>query len=102
MAKRKSTGPMFKIGDKVRVKPGVIDPTYPDIPLGGWKGVVVKVMYVARPRYIVQWSLADARQCPCGLSGALRAGQQRLRRHVDETSRFGTGCRSLMAFPELR
>lgn len=56
MGKRKSTGPMFKIGDEVRVKPGIIDPTYPDISLGGWKGVVIKVMYVTRPRYIVQWS----------------------------------------------
>ena len=56
MMKGKSTGPEFKIGDKVQVKPGIIDPTYPGILLGGWKGVVVKVMYVARPRYIVQWS----------------------------------------------
>ena len=31
------------MGDKVRVKYGVIDPDFPDIPLGGWTGTVTEV-----------------------------------------------------------
>ena len=29
------TSPIFKVGDKVRVKRGVEDVDYPDMPLGG-------------------------------------------------------------------
>ena len=41
--KNKSGSPRFQVGDKVRVKPGVIDPDFPDIPLGGWSGTVTEV-----------------------------------------------------------
>src|SRR4051794_10670618 len=34
----------FKVGDKVRVKPGVNDPDFPDMPLGGWSGTVTEVV----------------------------------------------------------
>jgi len=30
----------FTIGQEIRVKPGVKDPDYPDMPLGGWTGTV--------------------------------------------------------------
>jgi hypothetical protein len=33
-AKNKSGSPLFRMGNKVRVKYGVIDPDFPDIPLG--------------------------------------------------------------------
>ena len=33
--KNKSGPPRFQVGNKVRVKYGVIDPDFPDIPLGG-------------------------------------------------------------------
>ena len=36
--------PRFKVGDKVRVKPGVNDPDFPDMPLGGWAGTVTEVI----------------------------------------------------------
>ncbi len=36
--------PRFKIGDKVRVKSGVSEPDYPDIPLGGWTGTVTEII----------------------------------------------------------
>ena len=36
--KKGSVIPRFQVGDKVRVKYGVIDPDFPDIPLGGWTG----------------------------------------------------------------
>jgi hypothetical protein len=39
-----SVVPRFKVGDKVRVKPGVSDPDFPDMPLGGWAGTVTEVI----------------------------------------------------------
>ena len=39
----KSDTPRFEVGNKVRVKPGVSDPDFPDIPLGGWTGTVTEV-----------------------------------------------------------
>jgi hypothetical protein len=39
----KSGSPRFRVGDKVRVKSGVIDPDFSDIPLGGWSGTVKEV-----------------------------------------------------------
>jgi hypothetical protein len=45
MARTKSgsVSPRFKSGDKVRVKSGVRDPDFTDIPLGGWAGMVKEV-----------------------------------------------------------
>src|SRR3954452_18471642 len=39
-----SVVPRFKVGDKVRVKPGVNDPDFPDIPLGGWSGTITEII----------------------------------------------------------
>src|SRR4051794_10231944 len=39
-----SIRPRFKVGDKVRVKPGVNDPDYPDMPLGGWSGTITEII----------------------------------------------------------
>lgn len=33
----------FRVGDKVRVKHGVKDVDYPDMPMGGWAGTVIEV-----------------------------------------------------------
>ena len=41
--KQESAIPRFKVGDKVRVKSGVNDPDFPDIPLGGWSGTVAEI-----------------------------------------------------------
>ena len=41
--KNRSDTPRFQVGDKVRVKSGMIDPDFPDIPLGGWSGTVTEV-----------------------------------------------------------
>src|SRR5271157_6267293 len=41
--KNRSDTPRFQVGDKVRVKSGVIDPDFPDIPLGAWTGTVTEV-----------------------------------------------------------
>src|SRR5271166_3932484 len=42
--KNKSGSPRFQVGNKVRVKYGVIDPDFPDIPLGGWTGTVTEII----------------------------------------------------------
>src|SRR5271165_4134611 len=41
--KKKPGSPHFRVGDTVRVKSGVIDPDFSDIPLGGWSGTVKEV-----------------------------------------------------------
>lgn len=33
----------FVVGDQVRVRHGTVDPDYPDLPLGGWAGTIVKI-----------------------------------------------------------
>src|SRR5271157_2958665 len=42
--KNKSDSPRFKVGDKVRVKYGVSDPDFLDMPLGGWSGTVTEII----------------------------------------------------------
>jgi Calcium binding len=41
--KNKSGSLRFKVGDKVRVKAGVSDPDFPDMPLGGWAGTITEI-----------------------------------------------------------
>src|SRR5215218_531721 len=43
-AKKGSVDPRFRVGDEVRVKPGVSDPDFPDMPLGGWTGTVTEII----------------------------------------------------------
>ncbi len=40
----KSGSPRFQVGNKVRVKSGVSDPDFPDMPLGGWSGTVTEII----------------------------------------------------------
>jgi len=59
MAKRKKAresdfSPKFKVGDKVRVKHGVKDVDYPDMPLGGWAGTVIEVS--GSDTFTIRWS----------------------------------------------
>jgi len=42
--KNKSGPPLYQVGNKVRVKYGVIDPDFPDMPLGGWTGTVTEII----------------------------------------------------------
>src|SRR3989304_5292679 len=42
--KRRQPAPAkFKVGDRVRVKHGITDVDYPDMPLGGWAGTIIEV-----------------------------------------------------------
>jgi hypothetical protein len=55
-AKNKSGSPLFRMGNKVRVKYGVIDPDFPDIPLGGWTGIVTEVEQAdGQITYEIKW-----------------------------------------------
>ena len=45
---------MFQSGDKVRVRHGVMDTDYPDMPLGGWAGIIAEIH--ADGMYTVRWS----------------------------------------------
>jgi hypothetical protein len=47
----------FAVGDQVRVKPGVADPDFPDVPLGGWAGTVAEVNPRSNPpTCLVEWN----------------------------------------------
>jgi Calcium binding len=46
----------FAQGDAVRVRSGVTDPDFPDIPLGGWAGKITEVEEGNPPHYLVRWS----------------------------------------------
>jgi len=53
--KRKPPAPArFAVGDRVRVKRGIHDTDYPDMPLGGWAGTISEVH--KRRMYSVRWS----------------------------------------------
>jgi hypothetical protein len=55
--RKPSAPPKFKEGDRVRVKYGVADPDFPDIPLGGWAGTITEVDQQGRfPLFLVQWN----------------------------------------------
>jgi hypothetical protein len=43
-SKKRPASPRFKVGDKVRVKSGVRDPDFPDMPLGGWSGTITEII----------------------------------------------------------
>jgi len=52
---RKPAAPAnYRVGDKVRVKHGVKDADYPDIPLGGWAGTIAEVHDDGM--YTIRWS----------------------------------------------
>jgi hypothetical protein len=54
--------PRFKVGDKVRVKHGVRDPDFSDIPLGGWAGTVKEVEQTkGQTTYLIAWNRATLR-----------------------------------------
>ena len=53
----KSGSARFQVGNKVRVKYGVIVPDFPDIPLGGWTGTVTEVKQADdQITYEIKWN----------------------------------------------
>jgi hypothetical protein len=59
MTRRKkgpATPPKFAGGEHVHVKPGVADPDYPDLPLGGWAGEIIQIERESPPLYLIRWN----------------------------------------------
>ena len=59
MARRKNVPreTRFHVGDMVRVRTGTRDPDYPDIPMGGWVGMIREVEGGGDPaHYCIAWS----------------------------------------------
>jgi len=55
--KKPTTPPRFEPGAKVRVKRGVSDPDFPDVPLGGWAGTIREVNRTAgEVTYLIEWN----------------------------------------------
>src|SRR5258708_6278329 len=60
--KKPSDAARFQMGAKVRVKSGVRDPDFPDIPLGGWSGTVQEVEQAkGQVTYLIAWDRATLR-----------------------------------------
>jgi Calcium binding len=54
--KKRSINPRFQVGDKVRVQPGIRDVLFPDIPLDGWSGTVMKIVKErGQINYLFKW-----------------------------------------------
>src|SRR5919199_1359708 len=64
MARKRSNAapPRFQPGAKVRVRHGVRDPDFPDIPLGGWAGTIQEIEQAkGQTMYLVAWDRATLR-----------------------------------------
>jgi Calcium binding len=56
MSQSEKTPARFALGDAVRVRPGITEPDFPDIPLGGWAGKITEVEQGDPPLYLILWS----------------------------------------------
>jgi hypothetical protein len=56
MSQTKKAPASFAVGDAIRVRSGVTDPDFPDIPLGGWAGKITEVEEGDPPLYLIRWS----------------------------------------------
>jgi hypothetical protein len=65
MAKKKSAAAGLAAGTRIRVRQGVTSPEFPDVPIGGWTGIVMEatgkppMMY-----YIVEWDAKTLSDMP--------------------------------------
>jgi len=51
-----TTGIDFQIGMRVCVKRHVMDPDYPELPLGGWRGQIIQSQERPNRTHLVRWS----------------------------------------------
>jgi hypothetical protein len=60
---RPTVPPRFAVGERVRVKAGVKDPDFPDIPLGGWAGTIREVNPRSNPPLcLIEWNARTLEQ----------------------------------------
>jgi len=57
MAKKKaSRKPKLSPGQRIRIKPGVSAPEFPDVSCDGWTGAVMELIgKKSDPQYVVEW-----------------------------------------------
>lgn len=56
VSKNTDASARFTLGCLVRVRSGTKDPDFPDIPIGGWAGKIIKVEAVNPPCYLIRWN----------------------------------------------
>jgi hypothetical protein len=64
MAKKKSAGGLDE-GAKVRIKPGVVSPDFPDVSFAGWTGAIAEIS--GKPpaqKFIIEWDQATIGAMP--------------------------------------
>ena len=66
MAKKKSAGSQkLSPGQKIRIKPGVTAPEFPEVSCAGWTGAVIDVIgKKTDPQYVVEWDEATLDKMP--------------------------------------
>ena len=64
MAKKSATGGLGE-GTRIRVKPGVVSPEFPEVSLTGWTGSVIEVSGRSpAQKFIVEWDSATIQAIP--------------------------------------
>ena len=56
MSEPKNAPAKFAVGKSVRVRPGIADPDFPDLPLGGSTGTIAEFEDGNPPLYLILWS----------------------------------------------
>jgi len=66
MAKKKaSRKPKLSPGQKIRIKPGVTAPEFPDVSCAGWTGTIMELIgKKTDPQYVVEWDAATLDAMP--------------------------------------
>lgn len=63
MSRRREICAIYDVGDQIRIRDGAHHPVYPDIPLGGWTGMVRKYDRLTRA-YLIVWSKETLKASP--------------------------------------
>ena len=62
---RKNKSGSMAVGTRVRVKPGVNSPDFPEIPFTGWTGTIVELAGKKSPvKYLVEWDAPTVSRMP--------------------------------------
>ena len=74
MAKKKATGGLE--GSRIRVKPGVQSPEFPEISLSGWTGIVMETSgKLPEQKVIIEWDAETLAAMPADYVSKCESGQ---------------------------
>jgi hypothetical protein len=63
----KNSPDLFDVGTRIRVKPGVSAPEFPDVSCGGWSGSIAeRIGKKTAPKYVIAWDAATLARLPSG------------------------------------